>query len=294
MAALAFCIALLALSVIVAASGGHPESSFAASSPTPTTPGSHTTPTEPSPVKVAPRLFRIVGCLSTRSGAVRGGPPRREVAFGFDDGPWTETPEFVRMLERAGVRATFFMIGRQVTAAYRPMLLRELRDGDVLGDHTWSHPDLTRSSEARSQLLRTLEVIRGLTGYTPCVFRPPYGAYDTSVLRTARSLGLATVLWNVDPADWAEPGTGAILQRVLAQVRPGSIVISHDGGGTRSQTLAAYPEIIRTLRSRGYRIVTVLELLGFRPVYVPCIRLCDGLGLKRAELPRHAIIRPAP
>jgi peptidoglycan/xylan/chitin deacetylase (PgdA/CDA1 family) len=146
----------------------------------------------------------------------------------------------------------------------------------------------------RRQLLRTLAAIRGLTGYTPCVFRPPYGAYNTSVLRSARSLGLATVLWNVDPADWSDPGSRAIVQRVLAQVRPGSIVISHDGGGARGQTLAAYPEIIRNLRSRGYRIVTILELLGFRPVYVPCIRLCDGLGLKRAQLPSTAIVRPAP
>jgi peptidoglycan-N-acetylglucosamine deacetylase len=200
----------------------------------------------------------------------------------------------VSMLEKAKARATFFMIGRQVTASWRETLLRELRDGDVLGDHTWSHPDLTHSPEARSQLLRTIGAIRGLTGYTPCIFRPPYGATDSSVQQTARSLGLATVLWNVDPTDWADPGTAAIEQRVLAQVRPGSIIISHDGGGSRSQTLAAYPQIISTLRSRGYRIVTILELLGFRPVYVPCIRLCDGLGLKRGQLPRRAIIRQAP
>jgi peptidoglycan/xylan/chitin deacetylase (PgdA/CDA1 family) len=275
---------------VAAASGGHPESSQAATTGTTVASTPAKTPTAPA----AQRRYRIVGCVSTGAGAVRGGPARREVAFGFDDGPWTQTPDFVTMLERAGVRATFFMIGRQLTTADRPLLLRELHDGDVLGDHTWSHPDMTRSSEVRSQLLRTLAAIRGLTGYTPCVFRPPYGAYNTSVLRSARSLGLATVLWNVDPADWSDPGSRAIVQRVIAQVRPGSIVISHDGGGARGQTLAAYPEIIRTLRSRGYRIVTILELLGFRPVYVPCIRLCDGLGVKRAQLPSTAIVRPAP
>jgi len=250
----------------------------------------------PAPAGVAPARsrYRIVGCISHEAGAIRGGPARREVAIGFDDGPWTQTPEFVTMLERAGVKATFFMIGRQITASWRSTLLRELRDGDVLGDHTWSHPELTRSPEVRSQLLRTIAVIRGLTGYTPCLFRPPYGVYDTAVLRTARSLGLATVLWNDDPADWSRPGTAAIVERVLAGVRPGSIIISHDGGGDRGQTLAAYPAIFAALRRRGYRVVTLLELLGLRPVYEPCILLCDGLGLSRSQLPRDAVIRRAP
>ena len=238
-------------------------------------------------------LYRVVGCVSHGEGAIHSGPPRREVAIGFDDGPWPDTPAFVRMLERAGVRATFFMIGRQVSSAYRATLLRELRDGDVLGDHTFTHPELTHSREVRSQLLRTIAVIRGLTGYTPCLFRPPYGAYDREVLRSARSLGLATILWNVDPTDWALPGTAAIIQRVLAQVRPGSIIISHDGGGPRGQTLAAYPTIFRDLRARGYRVVTLLELLGFHPVYAPCVLPCDGIGVTRSAVPAGAIIRRA-
>src|SRR5207248_3120786 len=141
----------------------------------------------------------------------------------------------------------------------------------------------------RAELQQTIGAIRALTGYTPCVVRPPYGSYDASVVRTARSLGLATVLWNVDPSDYAQPGTGAIERRVLAQVRPGSIVISHDGGGRRTETLRAYPAIISALRARGYRIVTIPELLGFRPVYVPCVRLCDGIGVPRSKLPRGAI-----
>ena len=94
--------------------------------------------------------------------------------------------------------------------------------------------------------------IRSLSGYTPCVFRPPYGAYNASVVRTARSLGLATVMWNVDPRDWALPGTATIERQVLAQVQPGSIIISHDGGGPRGETLAAYPRIIASLRAQGY------------------------------------------
>jgi peptidoglycan/xylan/chitin deacetylase (PgdA/CDA1 family) len=125
------------------------------------------------------------------------------------------------------------------------------------------------------------------------VFRPPYGAYDASVVATARALGLATVLWDVDPRDWAHPGVRAIVRTVLAEVTPGSIIISHDGGGPRGETLAAYPTIIGDLRARGYRIVTIPELLGFRPVYMPCVRLCDGIGVTRAQVPRDAILQHA-
>jgi peptidoglycan/xylan/chitin deacetylase (PgdA/CDA1 family) len=186
------------------------------------------------------------------------------------------------------------LIGRQLSGSYQELLRRELRDGDVLGDHSFTHPDLLRSGGVFTQLSETISAIRSLTGYTPCVFRPPYGSYDSQTVSTASSLGLATVLWNVDPTDWARPGTAAIVQRVLAQVQPGSIIISHDGGGFREQTLAAYPQIIAALHARRYRIVTIPQLLGFRPVYMPCIKLCDGLGVRRAEVPRRALIVRAP
>jgi peptidoglycan-N-acetylglucosamine deacetylase len=245
------------------------------------------------PATVPVALYRVVGCRSRGQGAYVRGPGRREVAIGFDDGPAPDTGAFVTMLEHAKARATFFMIGRQVGGRYRATLLRELRDGDALGDHTFSHPNLTQSGRMHAELAQTIGAIRSVSGYTPCVFRPPYGAYDSAVVRTARSLGLATVLWNVDPRDWALPGVRAIEQQVLDQVRPGSIIISHDGGGPRGETLAAYPSIIASLRARGYRIVTIPELLGFRPVYVPCVLLCEGIGLPRRQLPRDAIMEKA-
>jgi peptidoglycan/xylan/chitin deacetylase (PgdA/CDA1 family) len=247
------------------------------------------------PPAAAPQnRYRLVGCRSHGSDAYLHGPRRREVAIGFDDGPSRETPEFVRMLEHSRAPATFFMVGKLVSAPYKDMLLRELRDGDALGDHTFTHADLTRTRGASAQLRQTISVIRSLTGYAPCVFRPPYGAYDRPVIRTARALGLATVLWNVDPSDYLQPGTGTIERRILAQVQPGSIIISHDGGGSRRQTLAAYPRVIAKLRARGYRIVTIPELLGFRSVYVPCSRLCEGIGVSHRELPHDAIIEKAP
>jgi peptidoglycan-N-acetylglucosamine deacetylase len=244
--------------------------------------------------KAPSALYRVVGCRSRGDFDYRHGPSRRQVAFGFDDGPYPDTPAFVRMLARNHAPATFFVIGRQVSASYRATMLEALREGDALGDHTFTHTDLTRGGDVRGQLQSTIGAIRRETGYTPCVFRPPYGSYNASVVRTARSLGLATVTWNVDPSDYLQPAPGTIARRVLAQVQPGSIVISHDGGGPRGRTLAAYPAIIRALRARGYRIVTIAQLLGFRPVYRPCVRLCDGIGIRRGELPRNAIIQRAP
>jgi peptidoglycan/xylan/chitin deacetylase (PgdA/CDA1 family) len=289
----------LALFLVIDDATGGAGASSASGTEQPLIAGLPETALAPAPstraVGVSPASYRVVGCRSHGTLAYRSGPPRREVAIGFDDGPWKDTPAFVRMLERSHAQATFFMIGRQLSGVYREMLLRELRDGDVLGDHSYTHPNLTQSGGGvRGQLQQTIAVIRALSGYTPCVFRPPYGATDVSVQRTARSLGLATVLWNVDPSDYTQPGVSAIRRRVLAGVKPGSIIISHDGGGPRSETLAAYPSIIAALRRRGYRIVTIPELLGFRPVYVPCVLRCDGIGLPRGRLPRDAIVERAP
>jgi peptidoglycan-N-acetylglucosamine deacetylase len=243
----------------------------------------------PAAARGGPR-YRAIGCTARGPAQARfGGPHRKLVAIGFDDGPWSDTPAFVRMLERARAPATFFMVGRQVTSATRALLRRELHDGDALGNHSFTHADLTRTGDLDGQLRATSNAIHRQTGYTPCVFRPPYGAFDDSVVRAARSLGMATVLWNVDPTDWGLPGTAAIEQRVLSQVRPGSIIISHDGGGPRGETLAAYPGIIAGLRRRGYRLVTIPQLLGFRTIYTPCRRHCDGRAVHR-PLPPGSIV----
>lgn len=250
-------------------------------------------PSAPGPAPAAPAVrYRPIGCVRTGPAvAYSHGPRRKEVALSFDDGPFPLTPSFVRMLKANHAVATFFMIGEQVTARYRSTLREELRNGDALGDHTYTHPDLVTAGGVQSQLQRTIDAIRGLSGYTPCVFRPPYGDYDSSIMRTAASLGLATILWEVDPSDYTLPGVSAIEQRVLSQVRPGAIVLSHDGGGPRQQTLAAYPYIIRTLRARGYRFVTVPELLGFHTIYRKCVRDCEGAAIT-GHPPPGSIIKP--
>lgn len=250
-----------------------------------------TTPT-PAPTPRQTLHYRPVGCIASGPWTARThGAPRKVVALTFDDGPSTYTRSFVQMLRARHVPATFFMIGDQITGAYRSVLDEELRDGDALGDHTWTHPDLDALSTAavRNQLELTRDTIATLSGYTPCVFRPPYGDYSSSVIQTARSLGLSTILWEVDPSDYLQPGVGAIEQRVLSGVVPGSIVLSHDGGGPRAQTLAAYPSIIASLRHRGYRFETVPQLLGFRGIYRRC-RLQCGEAAVEGPLPQGSIV----
>jgi peptidoglycan/xylan/chitin deacetylase (PgdA/CDA1 family) len=119
----------------------------------------------------------------------------------------------------------------------------------------------------RSQIASTVQAIRKRTGFTTCLWRPPYGAVDSGLVRLARAQGLLTINWDVDPRDWATPGTGAIVSNVLTNAHSGSIVIQHFGGGPRYQTLAALPQEIRGLRARGYRLVTVAQLLGLRLIY---------------------------
>jgi peptidoglycan-N-acetylglucosamine deacetylase len=213
---------------------------------------------------------QVVGCVPSGPPLAFNGPTNRhEIALTFDDGPWPDTPQVLDILEREHVHATFFQIGEQVSTFGRAVDRRMLADGDMIGDHTWSHANVSGDGPfAAGQISQTVAAIRTVTGgFTPCLFRPPGGAFSSALVSEARSMGFTTILWNVDPRDWSRPGTGAIYGNVVGNARNGAIVIQHDGGGDRSQTLAALPREIATLRSRGYRFVTVTELLGQRLIY---------------------------
>jgi peptidoglycan/xylan/chitin deacetylase (PgdA/CDA1 family) len=205
-----------------------------------------------------------IGCTASGPGGyVRHVAGRgRVVALTFDDGPWTDTPAFVGLLERERVPATFFMIGRQV-AGHGGLIRRMLGDGDDVGDHTWDHANVAGGGAfAAGEIGSTASAIQRASGFRPCLFRPPYGAVGPALTRVAARLGFATIGWDVDPSDWATPGTPAIESRVLSGVTAGSIVLMHDGGGPREQTLAALPHVIGVLRARGYRFLTVAGLTG--------------------------------
>ncbi|MFJ9694325.1 polysaccharide deacetylase family protein [Kitasatospora sp. NPDC101183] len=193
--------------------------------------------------------------LGLAAPAVAAAPPAppKVVYLTFDDGPGPNTPQVLAVLAKYGVPATFFEVGQNVAAS--PATTRQVaRQGESVQNHTWSHPDLRTLSLAdfNAQILDTDHAVKARTGVNPTCLRPPYGFTDPTVKARAAALGKTIVLWTVDPQDWSRPGTPAIEQRVLTAVHPGSVILLHDGGGDRSETVAALPTIITTLQHEGY------------------------------------------
>jgi|SRR5580692_1589287 peptidoglycan/xylan/chitin deacetylase (PgdA/CDA1 family) len=195
-----------------------------------------------------------------------GGDRGRDIALTFDDGPGPYTPGVLSVLERLHVHATFFVIG-EMLRYFSASALRELRDGDVIGDHTETHPEMATLSahDQREELFEQIARIELLGGPRPVLFRPPYGSYDATTMRELHALRLLMVLWSVDTEDYLQPGVSVIVEHALAGAHPGAIILMHDAGGTRTQTIAALPVIIGKLRARGFHLVTVPELLRDDP-----------------------------
>ncbi len=211
------------------------------------------------------RPVRAVGCTGGSAGLVTNGPRDRPVvALTFDDGPSDYTDDFLRVLREKDVAATFFEVG-QAMPGHEEAMRQILAQGSEIGDHTMDHVEFP----GYGQIAGAASRIRSYTRFQPCLFRPPGGAVSDGTVATAGSLGMRTVNWDVDPRDWSNPGSEAIFANVVGHVGPGSIVVMHDGGGPRSETLAALPRIIDTLRGRGFRFATVTELLGGRILYRP-------------------------
>jgi peptidoglycan/xylan/chitin deacetylase (PgdA/CDA1 family) len=187
---------------------------------------------------------------------------RKRIAIGFDDGPSDYTPKILAVLRRFDSHATFFEIGQEMSG--RAAVMKSiLAQGNEIGNHTLHH-ELNPSS---GSLAETNRLIRTATGFRPCDFRPPDGAVNQGLIDRAHRERLVTVNWDVDPRDWSDPGVGAIASNVIHNANNGSIVVMHDGGGNRSETVGALPAILSHFRHRGYEFVPVEELLGNRFVY---------------------------
>jgi len=213
----------------------------------------------------ATRAFRDYRPAPAKAWRTVSGAGRR-VALTFDDGgagPWAS---ILNTLKAYHAHATFFPLGPYAQAS--PSLMRRtVAEGNACGSHGWTHTEMTRQSYSavRGEWVRSEAPWWSGAGLTPVPYcRPPYGSYDSTTLAAAGSSGFTRViLWDVDPQDWSEPGSGVIAQRVLSHVHPGAIVVMH----LRGQTAAALPTILSGLRARGYKAVSLPELFraaGYR------------------------------
>ncbi len=209
-----------------------------------------------------------------------GGTHGNEVAFTFDDGPGVYTHYAVKKMTQAHERATFFVVGKSMNAW--PGWLPRERTFAAIGDHSWTHPVLPAlpPAEIRSQLEMTKDKIEHDSGEVPDLFRPPYGAFDATVLNTARSLDLLTIMWTVDSRDSLGADWLGIIRNVEGALHPGAIILMHEN---RGQTIRALTTILPYLQRHHFRSVSLPELFATDPPTLTQLRRgldgCPGVNL---------------
>jgi peptidoglycan/xylan/chitin deacetylase (PgdA/CDA1 family) len=181
------------------------------------------------------------------------------IALTIDDGPSPiYTPQILQILEKYKVTASFSMVGKNVT--YYPGVARDVADaGHAIVNHTWDHADLATltESQTRAEIANASDAIHSAVGQVPTIFRAPYGAWSRTTLDYCASEKLTALDWSVDPRDWARPGVSKIVSNILKNTRTGSIILEHDGGGDRSETVAALKIAIPRLLDEGYHFRSV-------------------------------------
>lgn len=193
------------------------------------------------------------------------------IALTFDDGPDPKyTPTILNLLQKYGAKATFFVVGDRITS-FPKLAQREVREGHELANHTYSHLKVRGQEVERieQEIEKADERIQAITGIKPYLFRPPTGYYDDRVVKAAKNQQYTIILWSwhQDTFDWRNPGVGKIVSQVLNHARSGDIVLFHDTGGDRTQTIEALKQILPKLKEEGYKFVTVSELLKHHPNY---------------------------
>ncbi|HTZ88191.1 MAG TPA: polysaccharide deacetylase family protein [Solirubrobacteraceae bacterium] len=257
-------VVVLVIVLILVFSGSHHRNAVSTASTHAATPAA----TAPKPpVSEVEQDEKGVGSVLAYTPFVKeGGAQGRDVALTFDDGPGPYTPQVLDVLEREHVPATFFVIGQEIHD-FGSSTEREIHDGFVIGDHTENHPMMAHltAHDQKEQLFEQAARIELLGGRKPHLFRPPYGSFNTTTFHLLHQMKMLMVLWSVDTDDYEQPGVETIVKRALEGAKPGAIILLHDAGGNREQTVAALPQIIRAIRARGLRLVTVPRLLTDDP-----------------------------
>ena len=186
------------------------------------------------------------------------------IALTFDDGPHsTFTPRILDLLAEYDAKATFFVVGKH--AEKFPEIVRRQEDeGHEIANHTYTHPFSSTPDELEKELKKTDDVIFDITGSYPKLYRPVGGSYNDAIINKAVENGFKVVMWSwhQDTEDWKSPGVDRIVSKVLTGAKPGDVVLFHDAGGDRSQTVEALEKILTALKKDGYEFVTITELLN--------------------------------
>ena len=207
------------------------------------------------------------GARTTYSSVHVDGP---YLAITFDDGPQPQnTPRLLGILRERNIKATFFVVGQM--AKERPEIIRAiLADGHEIGNHTWSHPlNMTRLSDEknRSEISQAAKLLQDVAGYRARLFRPPGGSTNPHIKQMCSDeFGLTTVLWSVDPNDWKRPGVSVVTSRLVNGAHPGAILLCHD---LHAPTVDAMPGTLDQLLAKGYRFVTVSQLINMETAAPP-------------------------
>ncbi|UJF35293.1 polysaccharide deacetylase family protein [Paenibacillus hexagrammi] len=197
---------------------------------------------------------------------LRGPANEKKIALTFDDGPDSRyTPKVLDVLKENHVKATFFLLGAK-SSEHPDVVKRIVREGHVIGNHSYSHANLPKLSvqKFQSQIEDTESVLQSLIGYTPRLIRPPYGAINEEQVKWVADHSYLIINWNVDSLDWKSLKSDQVMQNIMRQTKPGSIILQHSGGADSqdlSGTVQALGPLITKLRAAGYTFVTVPELL---------------------------------
>ncbi|GGF97978.1 polysaccharide deacetylase family protein [Paenibacillus abyssi] len=187
---------------------------------------------------------------------------KNRIALTFDDGPDPEhTAQILNLLKKHDTKATFFVIGKKLKK-HPELGKRIVAEGHDIGNHTYNHPDLAKLSaeEIKEELAKTDRIIKKITGKKPAIFRPPYLSYNDNVLEASRKMGYLTIMRSIETNDYKKPGTDKIVKAVMSKLAPGEIVLMHDSGGDRTQTVEAVSIVLKEMKAKNYKCKKISKL----------------------------------